>query len=124
MITAGKRGFLFTDANYPALRRLMKDLKPDLPPGQVTHAFRHSFTTHFMINRGSIITFQLIIGHSRIEKTMTYAHFTPEYLQDAIMLNPLRGGPDTQIVYASVIFSSLCRPLPRCSPCCKGIETP
>ena len=99
MITKGKRGFLFTEANYPAFRRLMKELKPDLPPGQATHALRHSFATHFMINGGSIITLQRILGHSRIEQTMTYAHFAPEYLQDAITLNPLRGGTDAQSVH-------------------------
>lgn len=99
MITKGKRGFLFTDANYPAFRRLMKELKPDLPPGQATHALRHSFATHFMINGGSIITLQRILGHSLIEQTMTYAHFAPEYLQDAVTLNPLRGGTDAKSVH-------------------------
>lgn len=87
---AGK-GVLFPNASYPKFRRTMKELKPDLPDGQATHALRHSFATHFMINGGSIITLQRILGHSRIEQTMVYAHFAPEYLQDAISLNPLRG---------------------------------
>ncbi|WP_370639856.1 tyrosine-type recombinase/integrase [Buttiauxella sp. A2-C1_F] len=56
-----------------------------------THSLRHSFATHFMINGGSIITLQRILGHTRIEQTMAYAHFAPEFLQDAIALNPLRG---------------------------------
>ncbi|EDT3662001.1 tyrosine-type recombinase/integrase, partial [Salmonella enterica subsp. enterica] len=99
MIANNKRGFLFPDANYPAFRRLMKELKPDLPAGQATHALRHSFATHFMINGGSIITLQRILGHSRIEQTMVYAHFAPEYLQDAIALNPLRGGIEVQSVH-------------------------
>ncbi|EFE10264.1 hypothetical protein CIT292_06432 [Citrobacter youngae ATCC 29220] len=30
----------------------MKDVKPDLPDGQATHALRHSFATHFMITAG------------------------------------------------------------------------
>ncbi len=87
---AGK-GALFPNASYPKFRRTMKELKPDLPDGQATHALRHSFATHFMINGGSIITLQRILGHSRIEQTMVYAHFAPEYLQDAVSLNPLRG---------------------------------
>lgn len=99
MIANNKRGFLFPDANYPAFRRLMKELKPDLPAGQATHALRHSFATHFMINGGSIITLQRILGHSRIEQTMVYAHFAPEYLQDAIALNPLRGGIEAPSVH-------------------------
>lgn len=52
-----------------------------------------------MINGGSIITLQRILGHARIEQTMAYAHFAPEYLQDAISLNPLRGGADVRNVH-------------------------
>ncbi len=48
---AGK-GYLFPDASYPKFRRTMKDVKPDLPDGQATHALRHSFATHFMITAG------------------------------------------------------------------------
>lgn len=77
----------------------MKDVKLDLPDGQATHALRHSFATHFMINGGSIITLQRILGHSRIEQTMVYAHFAPEYLQDVVSLNPLRGGVDSRSVH-------------------------
>lgn len=77
----------------------MKELKPDLPQGQATHALRYSFATHFMINGGSIITLQRILGHSRIEQTMTYAHFASEYQQDAVTLNSLRGGADAKSVH-------------------------
>ncbi|EOO6641190.1 tyrosine-type recombinase/integrase, partial [Escherichia coli] len=99
MIADNKRGFLFPDADYPRFRRTMKAIKPDLPMGQATHALRHSFATHFMINGGSIITLQRILGHTRIEQTMVYAHFAPEYLQDAISLNPLRGGTEAESVH-------------------------
>ncbi|HCD8860695.1 TPA: site-specific integrase, partial [Escherichia coli] len=37
--------------------------------------------------------------HTRIEQTMVYAHFAPEYLQDAISLNPLRGGTEVESVH-------------------------
>lgn len=87
------------NADYPRFRRTMKAIKPDLPMGQATHALRHSFATHFMINGGSIITLQRILGHTRIEQTMVYAHFAPEYLQDAISLNPLRGGTEAESVH-------------------------
>lgn len=99
MIANNKRGFLFPDANYPAFSRLMKELKPNLPAGQATHALRHSSATHFMTNGGSIITLQRILGHSRIEQIMVYTHSAPEYLQDAISLNPLRGGIETRSVH-------------------------
>ncbi|EML9404747.1 TPA: tyrosine-type recombinase/integrase [Klebsiella pneumoniae] len=91
-IAEGRRGILFPGASYDGFRQVLKEVKPDLPAGQSTHALRHSFATHFMINGGSIITLQRILGHARIEQTMAYAHFAPEYLQDAISLNPLKGG--------------------------------
>ncbi|SMG61734.1 tyrosine-type recombinase/integrase, partial [Cedecea sp. NFIX57] len=90
-LVGDKKGFLFPNASYREFRETLKLVKPDLPAGQATHSLRHSFATHFMINGGSIITLQRILGHTRIEQTMVYAHFAPEFLQDAITLNPLRG---------------------------------
>ncbi|MEK8345449.1 tyrosine-type recombinase/integrase, partial [Escherichia coli] len=50
---------------------------------------RHTFATHFMMNGGNIVTLQRILGHATIQQTMTYAHFSPDFLQDAISFNPL-----------------------------------
>ena len=99
ILTSVKRGFLFPNADYTLFRQVLKEVKPDLPAGQATHALRHSFATHFMINGGSIITLQRILGHARIEQTMVYAHFAPEYLQDAVTLNPLKGGIEPENVH-------------------------
>lgn len=90
MILENKSGRLFT-ANYTRFRKLLREIKPDLPKGQATHVLRHTFATHFMINGGNLITLQRILGHATIQQTMTYAHFAPDYLSDAITLNPLRG---------------------------------
>lgn len=105
ILTSVKRGFLFPNADYTLFRQVLKEVKPDLPAGQATHALRHSFATHFMINGGSIITLQRILGHARIEQTMVYAHFAPEYLQDAVTLNPLKGGIEPENVHTRVIYS-------------------
>lgn len=85
------RGFLFREASYAEFRRILKEVKPDLPAGQATHALRHSFDTHFMINGGNIITLQRILGHTKIVQTMVYAHFAPQYLHEAISFNLLKG---------------------------------
>jgi len=45
-----------------------------------------------MMNGGNIITLRDILGHAKIEQTMIYAHFAPDFLQHAVTLNPLRGG--------------------------------
>ncbi|MNN59127.1 Tyrosine recombinase XerD [compost metagenome] len=98
-IVGNTRGFLFPDASYKVFRKILKAVKPDLPAGQATHALRHSFATHFMINGGNIITLQRILGHTKIAQTMVYAHFAPQYLQDAILLNPLKGESGGQNVH-------------------------
>lgn len=90
IIKTKKSGQLF-NSDYNEFRSLLKELKPDLPKGQASHALRHTFATHFMMNGGNIITLQRILGHSNIQQTMNYAHFAPDFLQDAITLNPLRG---------------------------------
>lgn len=66
-------------------------LQPDLLKGQALHVMRHTFATHFMMNGGNILTLQKILGHANIQQTMTYAHFSPDFLQDAISFNPLKG---------------------------------
>lgn len=49
-------------------------------------------TALLMANGGSILVLQRILGHASIQQTMTYAHFAPDFLQDAVHLNPLKGG--------------------------------
>ncbi|WP_254304351.1 tyrosine-type recombinase/integrase [Candidatus Sodalis sp. SoCistrobi] len=83
-------GTLF-NVNYSEYRKMLREVKPDLPKGQAAHVLRHTFAAHFMINGGNILTLQKIMGHANIQQTMTYAHLAPDYLQDAIALNPLRG---------------------------------
>lgn len=62
---------------------------PHLPKGQTTHVLRHTFASHFMMNGGNIIVLKDILGHSDIKTTMTYSHFAPNHLSDAVTLNPL-----------------------------------
>lgn len=81
-------GRLF-NASYYKVRNALRTVKPDLPDGQAVHVLRHTFATHFMMNGGNIITLQRILGHSNIQQTMTYAHFAPDFLQDAVTLNPV-----------------------------------
>ncbi|MER2471364.1 phage integrase [Photorhabdus laumondii] len=90
-IVEGKSGYLFSKASYMKCRNILKEVKPDLPRGQALHVLRHTFATQFMINGGNIITLQRVLGHSKIEQTMTYAHFSPDFLQDVILFNPLKG---------------------------------
>ncbi|EOF8234706.1 tyrosine-type recombinase/integrase [Yersinia enterocolitica] len=89
-VTHGQSGALFSPS-YTTVRNVLKEIKPDLPHGQAVHVLRHTFATHFMMNGGNIITLQRILGHATIQQTMTYAHFAPDFLQDAVTLNPIAG---------------------------------
>ncbi|MFM0260906.1 phage integrase [Paraburkholderia sediminicola] len=60
-----------------------------LPDGQMTHALRHTFASHFMMSGGNILTLQRILGHQSLTMTMRYAHLAPEHLMEARRLNPL-----------------------------------
>lgn len=78
--------------DYGKFCETLRMVKPDLPRGQATHVLRHTFASHFMMNGGNIIALQQILGHANIQQTMVYAHLSPDYLQNAVILNPLRGG--------------------------------
>ena len=89
-ITNGvNRGPLFRDFDYMLVREVIKSVAPDLPAGQAVHVFRHTFASHFMMSGGNILALQKILGHHNIQQTMTYAHFAPDYLSDAVRFNPL-----------------------------------
>lgn len=90
LIKVRSTGLLF-ESNHTKTRRILRAMKPDIPDGQAVHILRHTFATHFMMNGGNIITLQRILGHSTIQQTMTYAHYAPDFLQDAVALNPLKG---------------------------------
>lgn len=58
-----------------------------------------------MMNGGNIITLQRILGHANINQTMVYAHFAPDFLQDAISFNPLRGKAGLECPHLSIVVS-------------------
>jgi len=88
IVKTHESGQLFR-VSYSRFRKMMKQAKPNLPDGQAAHALRHTFATHFMMKGGNIITLQRILGHSDVSQTMTYAHFSPDYLAEAVSFNPL-----------------------------------
>ncbi|MBA0215063.1 tyrosine-type recombinase/integrase [Pectobacterium brasiliense] len=51
----------------------------------------HTFANHFVMNGGNLVALQQILGHASIQQTMVYAYLAPDYLENTITLNPLRG---------------------------------
>jgi integrase len=41
------------------------------------------------MNGGNIVALQKILGHSSLNITMRYTHLSPDYLIQAVLLNPL-----------------------------------
>ncbi|PSV17152.1 integrase [Photobacterium kishitanii] len=80
---------IFNVSYYACWECVKRALPNHVPKGQATHILRHSFASYFMINGGNILVLQRILGHSKIEQTMAYAHFSPEHLMEAVRLNPL-----------------------------------
>lgn len=74
---------------YYAFRSALERAEIELPAGQLTHVLRHTFASHFMMNGGNILVLQKILGHTDIKMTMRYAHFAPNHLEEALLLNPL-----------------------------------
>lgn len=92
-------GRLF-DVDYVEYRKVLKEVKPDLPKGRYA-CFASYLCSALHDQWGNILTLNKILGHSKIEQTMTYAHFSPDHLSDAIHLNPLSNGihiPSTKMV--------------------------
>jgi site-specific recombinase XerD len=68
---------LFDVRYYAAWECVKRALPEHVLSGQATHVLRHTFASHFMMNDGDILVLQRILGHSKIEQTMAYAHFSP-----------------------------------------------
>ena len=48
------------------------------------HGLRHSFASNFLLQAGSVLALQKILGHSKLETTMIYAHLSAEFVDGAI----------------------------------------
>lgn len=83
-----KGNAVFT-GSISSFRRALKRTTIELPKGQAAHVLRHTFASHFMMNGGNILALQKILGHSDIKMTMRYAHLSPDFLEEAVRLNPL-----------------------------------
>jgi integrase len=48
------------------------------------HDLRHTFASQFVMHNGNIFDLQKILGHTKIDMTMRYAHYSPDHLQKAM----------------------------------------
>ncbi|EPS5556990.1 site-specific integrase [Enterobacter roggenkampii] len=85
---ATRQGKMFKPC-YQEFKKMLALTDIELTEGQKTHVLRHTFASHFMMNGGNILVLQKILGHSNIRETMKYAHFAPDHLEEAAVLNPI-----------------------------------
>lgn len=77
----------FSDS-YSAFSVMLKETGIELPRGQRTHVLRHTFASHFVMNRGNILTLQKVLGHASLNMTLRYSHLAPDYLAEVLEKNP------------------------------------
>ena len=80
------KGKLFS-SSIGAFRRALVKTSIELPKGQASHVLRHTYASHFMMQGGDILTLQRIMGHSKIDMTMRYAHLSPAHLAQAVQFS-------------------------------------
>jgi site-specific recombinase XerD len=74
---------------YQEFKKMLALTDIQLVEGQKTHVLRHTFASHFIMNGGNILVLQRILKHANSRETMRYAHFAPDHLEEAAVLNPI-----------------------------------
>lgn len=67
-----------------SLRQWLKWAGCHVPKRRPWHLLRHTFASHFMMSGGNVLTLQKLLGHSRLETTLIYAHLAPDHLASEV----------------------------------------
>ena len=68
---------IFNTSYKDAWRYIKRALPEQVPNGQATHVLRHTFASHFMMNKGDILVLQRILGHTKIRADNGVFSFCP-----------------------------------------------
>lgn len=86
-----------TPMPHSSLQRLLVVARKELGlPDATVHSLRHSFATHMIEGGASLHSVQRLLGHKKIETTMTYLHVTHQSREDT-----------------RALIEALCQGLPR-----------
>jgi integrase len=88
------------DINHYSQREFKKLLKKaNLDTSIRFHDLRHTYSSHFVMNGGSIFDLQKILGHKDIKHTQIYSHLSQDYLKNAVQIINFDGGFNTHEPY-------------------------
>lgn len=98
MVPSRVKGGAVNVINTKSKRRRSIPIPPELEARILQHFKAHglftncrnAFASHFMVNGGSILSLQKILGHSSLSMTMRYAHLAPGHMQDVLSFGPSR----------------------------------
>lgn len=83
--------FVFTDSDgqhfnpdHFSKRHFAKALKRAGVREITFHVLRHTYASQYMMNGGNVFDLQKILGHTKVEMTMVYAHLSPQHLRKAV----------------------------------------
>lgn len=76
------------------------------------HDLRHTFASNYMMSGGNVFDLQKLLGHTKIEMTMVYAHLSPNHLQGSLRF---MGGGCDQLLESDNNFSTPIAPLRKMS---------
>ena len=48
------------------------------------HVLRHTYASLYMMNGGNVYDLPKILGHTKVDMTMKYAHLSPQHLRKAV----------------------------------------
>lgn len=77
--------FVFGNYHPHSLSRIFRRaLKKAGIEGGCLHTLRHTYASYLVMAGTDLATVQKLLGHSKIETTMRYAHLAPEHLQKSV----------------------------------------
>jgi integrase len=83
---------------YRHFHKMQKEAK--IPTKICFHNLRHTFASQFVMSGGNLYDLQKVLGHTKAEMTMIYAHLSPEHLSSVTgIINWMNPDPKEEVAH-------------------------